>query len=309
MNTFEEGMTRAVEIETFNRLPAYSHWDAAHGYTYDVYYEALNRAEIGSTNGYFGDGLVGGVLLRYQLAGYAWAKALIENPRFFLDFNAAYYQRVLGDPGVAFSEAAVVGIAASVQSTVEGRVFTAWYARQHVFDSTPPLGPAILQRVNQFTLDFYNRTSSGVSVFGNAPIGWAAYDFQGTRLDSGSSTTASNGSMYFSPRLPVGYTGRLWVLTAGQAPTGGVAFNLAVRTAGPETGVFGAVLEDTQGTVALISLENTAVLQVVPVVNGAFVAPTLGAVRGRFLALFQRSNGQFVIRLFTKDASSYFLML
>ena len=49
LSSFEEGMARAAEVEVFDRLPAYVHpFDETHGYDYDVYYEALNRPEIGA---------------------------------------------------------------------------------------------------------------------------------------------------------------------------------------------------------------------------------------------------------------------
>lgn len=39
--SYEEGMTRAAEVEVFNQLAAYTHsFDEHHSYTYDVYYEA-----------------------------------------------------------------------------------------------------------------------------------------------------------------------------------------------------------------------------------------------------------------------------
>ena len=309
LDTFEEGMARAVEVETFNRLPSYSYWNTAHSYTYDVYYDALNRTEIAGTGGNFQDGFIGGGLLRYQLAGYAWGKVFIENSRFFLDFNRLYYQRVLADPGVAFIESDLTSIAASVQVSVEGRGFMAWYRLQHIFDGTSVSGPSVFQRINQYTVDFFDRSPGGIDVFGNTLIGWAVYDFKGARLDSGSGTTVQNGFIDVLPRIPPDYRGRLWMLAAGQAPGAEVAFSLAVRTAGPEAGVFGAVVEDTQGTVGIVSLDDTSVLRIVPVQNGAFIASDLGPVRGRFLAVFKRPNGQLVVRVFTKDASSYFLML
>jgi hypothetical protein len=110
--TFEEGMARAGEIEIFDRLPLFVHpFDEAHGYDYDVYYDALNQAAIGGAGGGFFDGYVAW-LVRYQLAGYAWGKALIEDDDFLARFNRAYYRRLRSDPGARFTESTLVALAA-----------------------------------------------------------------------------------------------------------------------------------------------------------------------------------------------------
>jgi hypothetical protein len=41
LNTFEEGLVRAAEVEIFDRLPDFPHWDKYHSYSFDVDYEAL----------------------------------------------------------------------------------------------------------------------------------------------------------------------------------------------------------------------------------------------------------------------------
>ena len=90
LNTFEEGMARVAEVEIFDQLAGYVHpFDEAHQDQDHVYYELLNRPEIGSPRGSFDDGYVA-TLLRYQLAGYAWGKALIENDQFLARFNRVY---------------------------------------------------------------------------------------------------------------------------------------------------------------------------------------------------------------------------
>ena len=142
LSTYEEGMTRAAEVEVFNQLPDYSHFDKHHSYTYDVYYESLNNPAVGSQNGTFSS-LATLFLLRYQLAGYAWGKALIENSDFLFDFNRDFYARILVDPDVRYQEAGLLAIAAAIQPTVEGLPFQEWYApsRRAQHESTQGLYP------------------------------------------------------------------------------------------------------------------------------------------------------------------------
>jgi hypothetical protein len=52
--TFEEGMTRAAEVEVMSRIPeGEGYFDLHHSYGYDVYYDALNDQRIGAANGSF----------------------------------------------------------------------------------------------------------------------------------------------------------------------------------------------------------------------------------------------------------------
>ena len=87
--SFEEGMTRATEIETFNQMAEYIHASENHSDIAEIHYEALARHTIGSEGGNVFLGWPTNIFLRYQLTAYAWAKALLENPSFFLTFNAS----------------------------------------------------------------------------------------------------------------------------------------------------------------------------------------------------------------------------
>ena len=305
----EEGMTRAAEVEVFNRLAAYVHpFDENHSYTYDVYYEGLNRSVIGAQNSNFFNGYAS-PFLRYQLGGYAWGKILIENPAFFANFNQALYARVLSDPGATTNESTLVEIAASVQPEIEGAAFSQWYGQQGILNTNPPKGYLLYQRINQFTVDFFYRDTSGSEVMQpDAPITWAVYDHRGTLVDAGAATTNQLGVAFLSPTLPAGYTGRINVVVSASTPTG-IISDTALRSAGNESGVFGMVTGADSGSLTITSLDALIDPVSLIVSNGAFSGPSLAAVRGRFLAEFINTAGRGVSKYFTKDASDYFLVV
>ncbi len=310
LNTFEEGMTRAAEVEVFNRLPAYPHWDRNHSYTYDVYYEALNRSSIGSAGGSFWWGYVA-PLLRYQLASYAWGKILIENPAFLANFNAVLYGAVLDNPSVTSTESQLVSIASRVRTTVEGKPFVAWYGQQQVLNTAPPAGQFIYQRVNQYVVDVFTRDEFGVETMqAGAPVNWTMYDYQGAPLASGSTSTGDLGwADLFPSGTPVGYAGRVGiVVTSGQDP--GVISDTSLRSIGTdESGIFGVVDPEISGEITIKPLDAHIPPVTAAVTNGAFSIPSLGPVRGRFRAVFTGDSGRRLSKIFTKDASAYFLLM
>jgi hypothetical protein len=306
--SYEEGMTRAAEVEVFNRLPAYTHWDENHGYTYDVYYEGLNRQVIGSRGGNFFLGYVS-VLLRYQLGGYAWAKGLLENATFLADFNRELYIRTLSDPTTTSTESKLLDIAIAVKRRLERRSFLRWYKAQGVLNTDPPTGYLLYQRINQFTVDFFFRDASGVETMqGGATIDWSVYDHQDTLLDSGSGVTSSFGWIAFYPVLPGGHTGRIKVVAIATSP-GGVIRDTVRRFAGSEQGVFGIVENTNAGNITITPLADPTPPVALSVVNGAFSAPSLATVKGPFKALFTNTSGRQFRKSFTKDASAYFLSM
>ncbi|PYV07799.1 MAG: hypothetical protein DMG07_27555 [Acidobacteria bacterium] len=308
LGSFEEGMTRAAEVEVFNRLPAYTHWDENHSYTYDVYYEALNQEAIGSPFGNFFAGYTS-VLLRYQLAGYAWGKALLENSRFLRDFNKALYEDTLSDPSTPLTESKLLAIADRVQSKVEATPFAVWYGRQCVFHTAPPVGYFLYQRINQFTADFFQRNIVGGEVVqASAPVQWAVYDFQDALLSSGVESTTGNGWLDIIWAVPAGYMGRIKVVVTASTPNGTIS-STALRSIGNEAGVFGVVSDVAFGEITITSIDHRAPTVTASVWNGAFSAPSLAAAKGRFRAVFRDAGGRRLSKYFTKDASNYFLLI
>jgi hypothetical protein len=315
--SYEEGMTRTAEVEVFNRLDAYEHWDENHRYTYDVYYEGLNRDAIGAQNGNFFAGYAS-VLLRYQLAGYAWAKVLLENPNFLKDFNATLFVDTLSDPTTRYTESKLLGIARTVQSAVEDVPFPTWYTQQHVLNTNPPRGFLVYQRINQFTVDYFYRDTGGSEASqANAEVQWAVYDYQNVLLDSGSDLTSPLGWISFYPALPSDYTGRIKVVAStsdGSISDTGYRFAPNDHTQSDpyrkaEVGVFGIVRQADAGTITITPLDGSTPPASATVANGAFSVPSLETVEGRFLVTFTDTGGHDFSTSFTKDASMYFLLL
>ncbi len=80
------------------------------------------------------------VIWRHSQALSAWLKVYIENPSFFLQFNALYYQQAQVDPSVSSDLAKLKGICNQIVPSVEGLPFDEWYAQQYV----------LLQNVSRF---------------------------------------------------------------------------------------------------------------------------------------------------------------
>jgi len=128
----------------------------------------------------------------------------------------------------------------------------------------------------------------------------------GALLDRGAAVTSANGLMSFSPMLPSGYTGRIQVVVKASSANGKVK-DSTLRSVGNESGVFGIMEEASSGTVTITSLDNSAPPLSLNIAHGAFGAPSFAPLKGRFVAVFEGSDGQSFSRQFTKDASDYFL--
>jgi len=311
LDMYEEGMTRAAEVEVYNRLPTFVHWDENHSYEYDVFYEGLSKPQIGSAGGDFFNGYIS-PLLRYQLAGYAWGKALIANDNFFRDFNSRYYARILQDPSVPGTEAALLDIASSVQASLEGLAFRKWYPKQSVFQTSPPQGYFVYQRVQSYlgtVVDYFQRDSAGRETMKpNSLVKWVVSDFQGVTLSTGSGLTSASGWVSFTPSVPNGYTGRIKVVVSANSPQGTIR-DTSFRYVGMESGVFGVVRNASFGLLTITAKNGSIAPISVNVVNGGFSLPSLAAVRGEFTAVFQPSGGASLSKQFIKDGSNYFLFI
>ncbi len=308
LSNYEEGMTVAAEVEVFNRLPEYTYWDEYHSYPYDVFYEALNNYVIGSFRCIF-DYASPLLLLRYQLAGYAWGKVLLENPNFFLSFNQELYQRVMYEPDLLETEQALSEMASALQPSVEGKPFEVWYGQQGIFTSDPPAGSFLYQNSSNFVVYLFNRDSTGSEQMEpGATINWEVYDYRDRLLDEGSAITSDLGWISFAPNVPADYKGRIKMVTFCSTPQGRIE-NISLRTFGEEEGIFGVLTKDDSGTVDIIPLDEPGEEVGVAVVNGAFSAPSLASLRGRFIAVFTGEGGRSFSRQFNKDASNYFLFM
>jgi hypothetical protein len=312
---FEEGMTHAVEIEVFNRLSRRVGVTEHHSDPSDMFYEGANRPAIGAAGGNFFAGYWD-PFLRYQLASYAWAKAMIENPAFFVDFNRMYYAAVATDP-LAASEASLVAFAAAAQPTVEGLPFEEWYARQYVLSTNPPIGTFLYQRSLGY-IDVLRRVASGAEMsLPGIPVDWAARDFAGTVLQAGSSTTYDFGVGFFDPTAVRGYAGRVTFTLDTTLPEGPLTDTLLLGGSADllleeddlnASGVFGAVPDRDTGSVTITRLPD-GMSRTAPLVQGGFSVPGLARARGPFLATFTSATGETVTHRFTKDAAAYFVQM
>ncbi len=97
-------------------------------------------------------GSLGGLyLMRYRQAGTAWAKVLGEYPAFFSQFLSQYYPAFQSDPTIAgnipalklIAQNTLDTLAGTPNATVEGRLFDAWYRRQHILNTSVSLGKKV----------------------------------------------------------------------------------------------------------------------------------------------------------------------
>jgi uncharacterized repeat protein (TIGR01451 family) len=309
INSYEEGMTRAVEVEVFNRLAAYTFWNENHSYMYDVYYEGLNRQVIGSQFGNF-DYASPFLLLRYDLTGYAWAKIFLENPNFFIDFNRTLYERTLLNPS-ALSDASILqDIASSLQPVVEGKPFFTWYEQQGIFDTTPQQGYFLYQNISNFNVYYFFRDISGSEkMIEGATIEWEIYDHDDSFISSGHGVTSSFGWTSLNPVFPAQYNGRIKVIASVKTPEGSIISNIALRSVGETEGIFGIVDDSETGVITITPLDDVTPPVSLDVINGAFSIPSFTNAKGRFIAVYTDQNAQTFSKQFNKDASDYFLSM
>ena len=308
LSSFEEGMVRAAEVELFNRLPSYTYWNRHHSYSYDVYYEGLSKRVIGGLNGSLTMGYVS-PLVRYQLSGYAWSKVFFQNWKFFVHFNAELYRMTQVDGATPHDELRLMDIARNAQPVVEGVGFRKWYRRQGVLTTNPPRGYFIYPRVNQWTVDYFARDRSGKETMQPwKSVNWEVYNHSNQYIDGGTGVTSSMGWFDYRPAIPEDYSGRIKVVLRAMSPLGEVA-NTSYRYIGAESGIFGIVTGALSGNMTVTPLGKRSEAVTVEVARGAFVAPSLKSLRGRFEAVFVSKRGLKVSKRFNKDRSNYFLQM
>jgi len=304
-SVWEEGLARAGETESMRLLAQKGiveegYFDYNHAYGYDEYYDQSNVASVGVPDGSIRiePALT---LVRYEQAGYAFSKALIENPGFIAQFNATLFTH----PSGALSQTQLVGIAKAAQPTVEGQPFAKWRSKQHIFDINQKAGCYLFARTNQFTADMYCTDSSGnVTPQSGATVSLKITDATNAVVFKESAATSSSGWVHFEPSLSASM-GRIKLLAQATSASGAARATF-YRQSGSEEGVFGVVTNARTGTVSFSSPGGQFTAFNVPLVNGAFAAPSLTSVRGQIVATFS-GEGLSAEAVFDKDAAPYSL--
>lgn len=315
LTTYEEGMTRAAEVEIFNQLDAYTHWDENHSYSIDIYYEHDNQPDVAGKDGQFWWGFIN-VLLRYQQAGYAWAKAYLEDNNFFVNFNQMFYARAFEDPLVKNNESDLKDIVRNVKAAIEGDDFDTWYSKQNIFNSNPESGYKLLMKADMRAVYYFYRDSDGLETMQpNATIDWSVYDCNDDLLDSGSVVTNHYGAAPIDePNTSIDYQGRISVKVSTDSPEGEITSTFFRGFAewtyyNNYSGVFGIVKNQNSGSISITPLDNPALQVDTTVINGEFSFPSLEHIRGPFSVIFSGPINMQVNRIFNKDASHYFLII
>jgi hypothetical protein len=249
---WEEGLARAGEKEVMRLLAlqgiSESGYDTNRSYSYDEYYDQDNVPAVGVPNGHiYAEPAL--VFLRYEQAGYAFGKILIEDPEFIGQFNA----RLFTQPSGALGQPELVAMEAEVQAVVEDRPLAKWVRQQHIFDTDQKAGCYAFERASQFTVDVYCTDQDGVVATQNgtsaslkilAPTKQVVF-----REDA---ITSELGWADFEPDLSA-VTGRIKTIASAKSPVGSVKKSTVYRQSGTEEGVFGVVTNAEAGVVSFSS--------------------------------------------------------
>lgn len=327
-DAFQEGLVRAATmriVRTPGALPAFldsAKIEEALDNTYDVgtFYDWYNQRALSGPR-FIAPNLVnvplpvggslGGIyLLRYQMAGSAWQKALVEYPAFIAQFNQGFY----ANPSIAGDIAALTTLgqntidtlAGGPNATIEGLSFAEWLRRQNILQTQATFGQKLLVQplpllADSGTSDFgvflvqatwFETLSNGNEILSSGvsyPIFWSdVYDrmfpsAQDERMDIG----GAYGSL--APNFGNLYAGQPY-RAAIDVPVQDKIARVYVPSGGFSTGsntterdFYGTVLGVPGGAGVTIRVRLTigaTVIDNIPVTNGAF-GTTIGT--GLFL--------------------------
>ncbi|MEX2243512.1 MAG: hypothetical protein WD716_06650 [Fimbriimonadaceae bacterium] len=271
---FNEGLVRAATMRvartpgSLPSAPTQSEIEATLDSLYDAsaFYDWSNQSALGCETFIAPNllntqlppgGSTGGIyLLRYLMAGTAFAKVIAEHPAFIAVFNGLYY----ADPGAFTTMPALVVLGqtaldtvAGGTGTIEGMSFADWVERQYILDTETTAGLKVM--LNAFPIDATGGTSDfGVfgieaNVFrtdldGNEsllvgtayPIYWRP-DFSRffmTAQDDRMSITGAYGSV--APNFPAATFGNQVYRVAVDVPFGGMNSRVVLPAGAYSTG-------------------------------------------------------------------------
>jgi hypothetical protein len=140
-DAWEEGFAQAVALIAFKRV--FPDFDPLDDPFYFIQtYDMLNQPALGNSTFYPPGGFDGMTPWRIGMSLSAWLKVYAENPNFFAQFNGAYYAQFNASDAVPLSGnvPALKQMAMGIVPTVEGLLFTDWYRRQFVLDTSISFG-------------------------------------------------------------------------------------------------------------------------------------------------------------------------
>ena len=311
-SVWEEGMARAAEMREMGLLAAdgivEDQYSLHHSYPYNTYYENSNRAVIGVRDGSIWDlGEPALRLLRYEQAGYAFGKVLIENPDAFRKFNSELFRQ----PSGSLSPSGLRTLLSRAQPFVEGVPTARWARRQRVLRATSAEGCVLLQRPSQFSVDFLCRDAAGVETpQAGATVRLDVYDSNNRMIFTGQDVTTALGWVSFGPPTTGSYRRLRLVASVVSGPSAPTSTYFRSDTPGDDStlGVFGVVRNRESGTVTLTSPDGQFESVTVPVTDGGFHVQSLRSLRGPVEATFS-GGGLTATRRFNKDASPYSVVM
>lgn len=179
-DAWEQGMARAATVVAARDLqgtfPSGGTVNPANGFYFTPFYDLLNQPPLSNntftpptkSNQPFNATTLSGMLVpRLQMSSTAWLKCYIENPNFFINFNAAYYTVLATEPGsnIQNDVSRLRGLASqAVGGTVEMQPFDSWFEHQYVLDTSVTAGPKLYAYV-QPTFPSSQGDDNGAAIF------------------------------------------------------------------------------------------------------------------------------------------------
>lgn len=325
---FEEGLVRAVTMKvarTSSALPAgldptvietvlQNTYDIGEAYDWDnqrplggpVFIAANLRSlplPVSGGNGPY--------LLRYMMAGSAWAKVLDEYPTFAANLNAQVYATPsLGSDysGLANAGQTILNNLQTTNPTIEGLAFADWLRRQYVLDPTLTQGQKVLVDVTPLTTGlvtgdfgvfiveatYFSTDGSGNETLLSGtsyPIYWdASFNrIETSAQDEQITITASQGSVV--PNLPDLFNGSAY-RGAIDVPVGDQLQRVYVPAGAIATATSSSI-SDFYGTVEGASVQSGDTMRVDVLIGGTLIgsAPVANNAFGITLGTSGGYNG------------------
>jgi hypothetical protein len=242
------------------------------------------------------------MLLRYQLAGYVFYKAYIEDKDFFKKFNEKHNQLKRAESPVANSESTLISIFREIKPNMETIDFDTWYAKQFVMGNDYLVGDYAYMR-NYNVLTYFSRDSeSNEFPFQDVSFSWKIYDYKDSLLSSNQLTTNRLGNAML---WDVGSNVPTKLKHVINMSNDSLIFLNTTRY----PGIFGIVKNANDGLVKVFDINNPDIKDSCIVKNGVFNFSDYKKKRGTFKILFAGIDNETDTKIFTKDSCDYYVEL